>query len=84
MDTLQIPMSTSMKAFLEKQATKRGFDSPIEYVQSLLNDVQERESAKNALEEKLREGMQSPSVEAGDSFWRDLKEEFVKKHPQVK
>lgn len=84
MDTLQIPMTKSMKVFLEKQATRKGFVSPTEYVQSLLTELQQQECARAELEEKLLEGMRSPSVEVNEVFWRELKEEFLREHPEVK
>jgi Arc/MetJ-type ribon-helix-helix transcriptional regulator len=84
MDTLQIPISDTLKVFLEKQAFRNGFESPTEYVQALLSKLQQREGANAELEDKLREAMREPSIEANSLFWKELKEEFLQAHPDVK
>ena len=84
MDTLQVPVTDSLKDFLVNQATKKGFSSPGDYVQSLLSDLQERETTRADLEEKLREGLRSPSIEVSATFWQQLRAEFLTEHPELK
>jgi Arc/MetJ-type ribon-helix-helix transcriptional regulator len=83
METMNVPITDSLKNFVENQATKRGFSSPGDYVQSILLDLERRELAKKDLEEKLREGLRSPLIEADEAFWRELEREFLEKHPEL-
>ncbi|MBI2804453.1 MAG: type II toxin-antitoxin system ParD family antitoxin [Planctomycetes bacterium] len=83
METLQIPLSESLKTFLEKQATKKGFSSSSDYVQSLLGELQEREQDRKELEEKLLEGVRSPKVPGDEAFWRARRQKIYDQHPEL-
>jgi hypothetical protein len=83
METLQIPLSDGLKTFLETQATKKGFATPGDYVQSLLADLQQRGEGKKALEEKLLEGVRSPKVPADEAFWRERRQKIYDQNPEL-
>jgi Arc/MetJ-type ribon-helix-helix transcriptional regulator len=83
METLQIPMTDGLKCFLETQATKKGFSTPSDYVQSLLADLQQRAEDKKALEEKLLEGVRSPKVPGDVAFWRERRQKIYDQHPEL-
>ncbi|MSQ96342.1 MAG: hypothetical protein EXR98_17560 [Gemmataceae bacterium] len=83
MDTLQVPMTDSLKGFLQAQATKKGFATPGDYVQSLLADLQNREQDRKELEEKLLEGVRSPKVPGDEAFWRERRQKIYDKHPEL-
>ena|ERR1022692_3570588 len=82
-ETLQIPMSVALKNFLENQATKKGFSTLSDYVQSLLADLQQRAEDKKALEEKLLEGVRSPKVPGDEAFWRERRQKIYDKNPEL-
>lgn len=84
MDTMQIPMTDSLKSFVQVQASKRGFSTPGDFVQSVLLDLERREKDKNELEAKLLEGVRSPWIEADDAFWREIEQELLDKYPELK
>lgn len=83
METMHVPMTESLKGFVENQAAKRGFPSAAEFVQSLLLDMEKRETTRRGLEEKLLEGVRSPMIEADEAFWRELECELVKQFPEL-
>ena len=83
METLQISLTDGLKNFLEKQATKKGFSSPGDFVQSLLAELQEREKDKKELEEKLLEGVRSPKVLGDEAFWRERRQKIYDQHPEL-
>ena len=83
METIQVPMSESLKGFVENQAAKRGFHSPGDFVQSVLLDMERHEKARKELEGKLLEGVRSTMFEADDLFWRKLERELVQQFPEL-
>ena len=44
MYTIEIPMTESMKAFIEEQVKKGGYKTPDEYIESLFRAEQERDA----------------------------------------
>lgn len=84
MNMMQIPMTDSLKSFVQVQASKRGFSNPEDFVQSVLLDLERREKDKNELEAKLLEGVRSPWIEADDAFWREIEQELLDKYPELK
>ena len=60
MATMNILQPDQMKEFVESQARKEGFGTVSEYLRSSIRSVQQRE-AKQSLESKLREGIESGS-----------------------
>ncbi|WP_165067885.1 ribbon-helix-helix domain-containing protein [Paludisphaera rhizosphaerae] len=63
MTTMNLSLPDEMMAFIEAQAALGGHASAAEYVQALIREAQKR-TAKQELEAKLREGMESgPATE---------------------
>ena len=84
METMQITVPEALKGFLEVQATKRGFTSPSDYVQSLLADLQQRAAEKKELEALLLEGVRSPTVVADAAFWEERRRKVLERDPELK
>lgn len=76
MSTLQVPLTESLRAFVETEAAARGFGTPGEYVKDMLGEVQKRK-AWNDLEklalEGIASGLGSPIT---DEYWQDLLEKI--------
>jgi hypothetical protein len=83
MDTMHIAITASLKPFVENQAVSKGYSSPAKYVESLLLDLERREREQKDLHQKLREGLQSPLIEADEAFWRELEREILAEHPEL-
>ena len=62
MTTMNISVPDEMKAFVEAQMAQEGYASASEYLRALIRDAQKRQ-AKQELEAKLLEGLQSPVSE---------------------
>jgi antitoxin ParD1/3/4 len=84
METIQITVPDSMRDFLQVQATKGGFPSPSEYVQSLLADLQQRVADRKDLEASLLEGVRSPTVVADEAFWAERRRRVLERDPELK
>ena len=68
MTTMNISVPDEMKAFVEAQMAQEGYASASEYLRALIRDAQKRQ-AKQELEAKLLEGLQSPVSEMTDADW---------------
>ena len=84
MEAMQVPMTDGLKRFLETQATKNGFPSSCDYVQSVLSDLQSREELRKELDQLLLEGVRSPVVEGDRAFWEERRRQILDKHPELK
>jgi hypothetical protein len=60
-----------MKEFVTKQAEAEGFGTISEYLRKVIRQLQ-KERAKQDLEEKLLEGLRTPTVPDSDQFWTGL------------
>jgi antitoxin ParD1/3/4 len=58
MATMNISLPDPMRKFIERQAKKEGFGTVSEYMRSIIRDVQKKQ-AKQALEAKLKKGLES-------------------------
>jgi putative addiction module CopG family antidote len=75
MANLEISLPGSMQEFIKSQAAKEGFGSVSEYLCSLIRDVQRRH-AKQALEAKLREAIESgPAEPMTREDWESIERE---------
>jgi Arc/MetJ-type ribon-helix-helix transcriptional regulator len=84
METMQVPLTDSLRGFVENQAAKRGFSSPADFVQSVLLGLEKHAKAKKDLEDKLLEGVRSPMIEADEKFWRELEYSLLEQFPELK
>jgi len=62
MTTMNISLPEEMKAFVEEQMAREGHASASEYLRSLIREAQRRR-AKQALEAKFREALESGPAE---------------------
>ncbi|MGA8352137.1 MAG: type II toxin-antitoxin system ParD family antitoxin [Isosphaeraceae bacterium] len=82
MTTMNISVPDEMKAFVEAQMAQEGYASASEYLRALIRDAQKRQ-AKQELEAKLLEGLQSPVSEMTDADWSDLRQRIYDKNPEL-
>ncbi|WP_337174981.1 type II toxin-antitoxin system ParD family antitoxin [Paludisphaera sp.] len=77
MATVNVSLPDPMKEFVESQARKEGFVTVSEYLHSLIREAQKRE-ARQALESKLAEGLESgPSAPMTSEEWDDIGREGI-------
>jgi antitoxin ParD1/3/4 len=76
MATMNVSLPDEMKAFVEAQAAKEGFGTTSEYLRSMIRDVQKR-LAKQALEAKLLEGLEGPTVLMTREDWDSIEREAL-------
>ena len=82
MTTMNISLPDEMKAFIETQMSQEGYASASEYLRTLIRDAQKRQ-AKQELEAKLLEGLQSPASEMTDGDWSGLRERIYERNPEL-
>ena len=83
MMTMNISLSDEMKAFIEAQVAKEGYASVSEYLRAVIRDVQKRQ-AKQELEAKLLEGLQSPASEMTEADWSALRQRVLDRSPELR
>ncbi len=76
MATMNVSLPDEMKAFVENQAAKEGFGTTSEYLRSMIRDAQKR-LAKQALEAKLLEGLEGPTVLMTREDWDSIEREAL-------
>lgn len=78
MATMNISLPDPMKDFVEAQAEKEGFGTVSEYMRSIIREVQKKH-AKQALEAKLKAGLESGrSAPLTRGEWDAIEEEGIK------
>jgi antitoxin ParD1/3/4 len=82
METMNISLPESLKAFIESEVTTGGYSSASEFVRELVREAQKRK-AREQLETLLLEGLNSGEpIEVTPKFWeekiRQLQERFAK------
>jgi antitoxin ParD1/3/4 len=86
MATMNISLPDEMKAFIEAQMAAEGFASASEYLRGLIREAQRRQ-AKQALEGKFREAIESgPATpmtrEDWDSIEREATDRWASEQPR--
>lgn len=77
MATMNISLPDAMRKFVERQAKKEGFGTVSEYMRSLIRDVQKHQ-AKQALEAKLKEGLESgPAAPLTPEEWDAIERDGI-------
>lgn len=75
MTTMNVPLSESMKEFVENQARIEGFETPSEYLHSLVREAQKK-AARATVEALLREGLESgPASPLTSEEWDAIERE---------
>lgn len=81
MATMNVSLPDEMKAFVEAQAAKEGFGTTSEYLRSVIREVQKRQAAKQAIEAKLREALESgPAEPMTREDWDELERKVWERH----
>jgi antitoxin ParD1/3/4 len=74
---MNISITGEMKEFIEAQLAKEGYASASEYLGSLIREAQKRQ-AKQALEAKLREALESgPATPMTREDWDSIEREAL-------
>jgi antitoxin ParD1/3/4 len=83
MTTMNISVPDEMKAFVETQMVQEGYASASEYLRALIREAQKRQ-AKQALEAKFREAMESgPATPMTPDDWRQLERNVWERQRQA-
>ena len=83
MTTMNISLPDEMKAFVEAQMALEGYASASEYLRVLIRADQKR-LAKQMLDAKLLESLQSPAGEMTEGDWEGLRQRILERSPELK
>ncbi|HEV3165607.1 MAG TPA: type II toxin-antitoxin system ParD family antitoxin [Isosphaeraceae bacterium] len=83
MTTVNISLPDEMKAFIEAQVAQEGYASASEYLRALIREAQKRR-AKQELEAKLLDGLQSPATEMTAADWAGLRDRIIERSPELR
>ena len=76
-----VVLPDDMKAFVEAQATRRGFGTVSEYVRSILRAVQDQEISRAEVRTKLQEAFDSgPATPMIQADWDGIRQEVERCH----
>ena len=76
MATMNISLPDEMKAFVEDQATQKGFGTVSEYVRAIIREVQERHVERDRLDSLLLDGLNSgPGTPLAKADWDHIRQE---------
>jgi antitoxin ParD1/3/4 len=81
MTSINVSLPESLKQFVEERADSRGCGTADEYLRTLIREEQTRR-ARESLDAKLLEGLQSPTSEMTDAGWAELREEVLARSPE--
>lgn len=76
-----VSLPRTLKTYLQAQAVESGCSTPSEYIRRLLH-ADRIARAREDLEQKLLEGLRSPSREMTPQAWADLKKRVLKRAAQ--
>lgn len=76
---MHVSVPASIKAFVDQRVREGGFGSVSDYVRALIREDQ-REHARERLEQKLLEALESPESPMTQSDWRELRENLTQRH----
>ena len=76
-------LSEKSRVFVEEQATALGFASPGAYLDNLVRQARIYRG-KQALEEELRKGLESPTSEMTGADWDALRQRIVDRSPELR
>ena len=83
MTTMNISVPDEMKAFVEAQMAQEGYASASEYLRALIREAQKRQ-AKQALEAKFREALESgPATPMTRDDWEELERNVWERYRQA-
>ena len=84
MDTMNIALPEAMKQFVREQVQRGGYSSASEYIRDLIRSDQ-KEKARQALEEEILKGLESgKSTPMTAEDWAEIRAEVQHRHAQRK
>lgn len=83
MTTMNISLPEEMRTFIEAQMAEEGFASASEYLRFLIREAQRRR-ARQELDARLLEGLQSPASEMSDADWEGLRRRIYERSPELR
>jgi antitoxin ParD1/3/4 len=83
MTTMNISVPDEMKAFVESQVAQEGYASASEYLRALIREAQ-KQQAKQALEAKFREAVESgPTTPMTRDDWDQLERNVLERQREA-
>jgi antitoxin ParD1/3/4 len=83
METINVSLPDSLKAFVETQVAEGGYSSASEYIRDLIRADQKRK-AEEKLEALLLEGLNSGEpIEVTEAFWNEKRRQLLERHRKV-
>jgi len=76
MSSLNLILPDELNEFVEAETANGEFASVSEYLQALIRDARKRK-AKQALDLKLLEGLQGPTIEMTREDWKSIEREAL-------
>ena len=81
MATMNITLPEAMKAFVQEQAARGGFETVSEYMRAVIRDLQESADYRAEVREKLLEAVRSgPSTPLTQADWDEVRQEVRRRH----
>jgi Arc/MetJ-type ribon-helix-helix transcriptional regulator len=77
MKTMEITIPDGLTEYLQSQATKHGYASSKDYLQSVLTDLESRINDKKEFEAALLDAIRSPDVVADAAFWAARRQKIL-------
>ena len=77
--SMHVSLPAAMKRFVDERVTSGGFGSVSDYVRALVR-ADMKVQAREALERRLLEALETPSGEMKAEHWQELREEVVRRH----
>ena len=83
METINVCLPDSLKAFVETQVAEGGYSSASEYIRDLIRADQKRK-VEEKLEALLLEGLNSGEpIEVTEAFWNEKRRQLLERHRKV-
>ena len=67
--SMNISLPEALRSYVESRVESGDYSTPSEFVRDLIRRDREQEE----IEQKLLEGLQSPSIPVGKDFWNELR-----------
>ncbi len=77
--SMNVSLPKDQKAFVEERVARGGFGSVSDYVRELIRRDQ-REHAREALEQRLLAALESPRSEMTPGDWKELRDTLIQRH----
>lgn len=77
MATMNISLPDDMKAFIEAEASRKGFGTVSEYMRTIIRENQERAARRGDIDSLLLEGLDSgPATPLGAADWETIRRQL--------